>query len=132
MDHESAIKYLRFIVSDDSIKRMLKTSDKYDSVLYNFWKKSDPSPTTQYNELMAEYYNRIDYCLENFSTLTGLKGTETDRARIYILNGKPSNIERGSNSQGKISETWRYIKSQKIFVFVDEKGTGEFVLKSSQ
>ncbi len=47
MDHESAIKYLRFIVTDDSIKRMLKTSDKYDSVLYNFWKKSDPSPTTR-------------------------------------------------------------------------------------
>ncbi len=72
----------------------------------------------EYNELMAEYYNRIDYCLENFSTLTGLKGTETDRARIYILNGKPSNIERGSNSQGKISETWRYIKISRRYLFL--------------
>lgn len=130
-DPESAIKLLRFIIKYDSIKQILKNSDNYDSLLHRFWKKIDPSPTTEYNELMAEYYERIDYSVNNFSTITGLSGIETNRAKIYILYGKPTSVERGSNGDGKISETWTYSKLQKKFIFVDEKGTGEFIIKNS-
>lgn len=130
-DSESAIKLLRFMIKDDSIKQILKSSDNYDSLLHLFWKKRDPSPSTEYNELMTEYYERIDYSFKQFSTISNLSGLETDRAKIYILYGKPTAIERGSNSDGKISETWTYSKLQKRFIFVDEKGTGEFILKSA-
>jgi len=128
---ESAIKLLRFIIKNDSIKQILKSGDNYDTLLHRFWKNIDPSPATEYNELMAEYYERIDYSMKNFSTITGLSGLETNRAKIYILYGTPSLIERGTNGDGKISETWTYAKLHKIFIFVDEKGTGEFILKNT-
>lgn len=130
-DSESAIKLLRFIINDDSIKQIMKSSDNYDILLHRFWKKIDPSPITEYNQLMAEYYERIDYSIKNFSTIASLSGLETDRAKIYILYGKPTSVERGSNGNGKISETWTYSKLQKKFIFVDEKGTGEFILKNT-
>ena len=130
-DPESAIKLLRFIINDDSIKQILKGGDKYDSLLNKYWKKIDPSPTTEYNELMAEYYERIDFTIKNFSTITGQSGVETDRAKIYILYGKPTFIERSSNADDKISEIWIYSKPKKKFIFVDEKGIGEFILKNN-
>ena len=130
-DPESAIKLLKFIIKEDSVKKILKSGDDYDSLLHKFWKKIDPSPATEYNELMAEYYERIDYSVKNFSTITGLSGLETDRAKIYILYGLPASVERGSNNDGKVSETWTYSKLQKKFIFVDEKGTGEFIIKNS-
>jgi GWxTD domain-containing protein len=130
-DPESAIRLLRFIIQDDSVKQMLKSSDNYDSLLHLFWKKRDPSPSTEYNELMTEYYERIDFSFKQFSTISNLSGLETDRGKIYILYGKPTSIERGSNGDGKILETWTYSKLQKRFIFVDEKGTGEFILKST-
>lgn len=131
-DPQIAIKLLKFIVSEDSVKSLLKNYDDYEKALIEFWKKSDPSPSTEFNELMAEFYSRIDFANENFSTITGLRGVETDRAKIYVLYGKPTSIERGSDSEGNIFETWLYSKLQKIFYFVDKKGIGEFVLKSSQ
>ncbi len=130
---ESAIKILKFITTDDSVKKILRSgNDNYDSLLYNFWHKIDPSPNTEYNELMAEYYERIDYSSNTFSTITGLNGIETDRAKIYIRYGKPTLIERGTNTSGKISETWVYSKLQQKFTFIDEKGTGEFMLVGKQ
>lgn len=131
-DSESAIRLLKFIIKEDSVIRLLKSGNNYDSLLNAFWKKSDPTPSTEYNELMFEYYTRIDYCNMNFSTISGLKGVETDRAKIYILLGKPNSVERSSNRDGKIQETWIYINQQKKFIFSDERGIGEFNLKSAQ
>lgn len=131
LDSEMAIRYLRFIIDEDSVKQILKNSDSYENALYNFWKTRDPSPSTEFNELMEEYYYRIDYCLQNFSTISGTKGTETDRAKVYVINGKPDSIERGTNNNGKITESWKYIKLKKQFTFVDEKGMGEFILKAA-
>ncbi len=131
-DPQIAVKFLKFIVSDDSVKSILRNYDDYEKALSEFWKKSDPSPSSEFNELMAEFYARIDFANENFSTITGVKGVETDRAKVYVLYGKPTSTERGSDTEGNIFETWIYSKLQKKFIFVDKRGIGEFVLKSSQ
>ena len=131
-DPQIAVKFLKFIISDDSVKYILRNYDDYEKALSEFWKKSDPSPSTEFNELMAEFYARIDFANENFSTITGVKGVETDRAKVYVLYGKPTSTERGSDTEGNILETWIYSKLQKKFIFVDKRGIGEFVLKSSQ
>lgn len=130
-DSESALKLLRFMITEDSIKSLMRNSDDYDSLLNKFWKNIDPSPSSQFNELMAQYYERIDYSMNTFSTITGMDGMESDRARIYIRLGKPSSIERGSNDDGKVFEIWSYSKMNHKFIFVDEKGTGEFIIKNS-
>ena len=80
---------------------------------------------------MAEFYTRVDYTLKNFGSITGVKGVESDRGKIFVKFGKPNKIERSSNLQGKVVETWIYDKLQRKFVFVDKDGTGEFSLESS-
>ncbi len=52
----------------------------------------------------------------------------TDRGRVYIRFGKPDKIERTSNEEGNVVETWTYSKQDMKFVFVDKKGTGSFTL----
>lgn len=130
-DAENAIKLLRFIINEDSVKALLRASDDYTNTLYSYWSKWDPTPDTKYNELMSEYYERVDYAASNFSTITGLNGIETDRAKIYIRLGKPSSIERGSNEDGKVFESWIYRNPERKFIFIDTKGTGEFTMQNS-
>ena len=131
-DPEIAIKALKHIEQESIIDSLLNLDEeKLYKGLVDYWKKLDPSPGTEFNELMAEYYSRVDYAQINFASLTGVKGIDTDRGKIFIKFGKPDQVERASNEQGKIVETWIYIKPQRKFVFVDKQGVGEFSLESS-
>ncbi len=131
-DPEAAIKALKSIENEDVVDSLLdlKKDLKYKG-LVDYWKKLDPTPETEYNELMTEFYKRVDYTLKNFGTISGVKGVQSDRGKVFIKYGKPDKIERSSNLQGKVVETWIYDKLQRKFVFVDENGTGEFSLESS-
>lgn len=129
---ELAIKLLKYMESDTVIDSLLDfKNDEYSKVLFNYWKRFDPTPETAFNELMNEYYSRIDYSMKNFSSISGRKGIDTDRGKIFILYGKPSETERSSNQFGKVVETWVYKNPYRKFVFVDETGTGEYKLKNS-
>lgn len=79
---------------------------------------------------MNEFYERVDYAEENFSPLSKCNGSATDRGKIYIKFGKPNSISRSFNQFGKSIETWHYRKLSKVFEFVDQQGTGNFILKS--
>jgi GWxTD domain-containing protein len=126
---EYAIKMLKYMTNDDDIDNLLSAkSAQYMEELFEFWKKSDPTPKTQFNPLMQEYYQRVDYATKEFSSFTGKNGALTDRGMIFIQFGKPQKIERSSTEDGKVIETWTYLKSNKKFIFVDEEGKGEFSL----
>jgi GWxTD domain-containing protein len=126
---EFAIRILKYMTGEDEISKILSAKEKnYPKELYKFWKKYDPTPSTQYNEVMSEYYKRVDYTSKNFSSLSNKKGFDTDRGKIYIQFGNPKRIERSSNNEGKIVETW-YYDQQKRFIFIDKQGTGEFSLQ---
>jgi hypothetical protein len=47
---------------------------------------------------------------------------------VYIKFGKPEKIERTSNPQGLVVETWTYLNPDRTFSFIDKKGTGNFTL----
>ncbi len=126
---EFAISSLKDIESDTVISRLLD-ADKLDymSELQKYWEKYDPTPETKFNEIMNEYYNRVDYAIRNFASLSNRNGADTDRGRIFIKYGKPAKIERSSNENGKVVELWIYSKENLSFKFVDKNGTGEFPL----
>ncbi len=129
IDPEQAIKLLKFIEPDSVISRLLKEDrENYAKALYDYWKKTDPTPNSQYNPLMNEYYQRIDYAAKNFIPLSGKSGLDTDRGKVYITFGAPQKIERSSNDNGKVIERWIYTNPHRVFEFVDIKGTGNFTL----
>ena len=130
-DPELAIKALKFIESDSVISSLLDGDDEnYAANLAEYWKKIDPTPGTEFNPLMQEFYNRIDYAVKNFTTIGGSNGANTDRGKVYIKFGKPLEVNRTSDNYGNIIETWTYNNPQRKFVFVDKKGTGDFSLIS--
>ena len=69
----------------------LKTDEEREQFINHFWSLRDPDPDTVENEYREEYYERIAYANEHFSS--GKAGWLTDRGRIYVKFGKPDEIE---------------------------------------
>jgi len=128
-DPEIAIELLKFIENEQVIEDLLdKDEEEYPKVLKEYWAQFDPSSENVFNPVMQEYYSRIDYAAIEFVSIGRENGIATDRGRIYIRFGNPDKIERTSNEQGNVVETWVYSKQDMKFVFVDKKGTGSFTL----
>jgi GWxTD domain-containing protein len=67
----------------------LRKSDEKEQFMHRFWKRRDPSPSTEKNEYKEEHYRRLLYANEAFGE--GVPGWKSDRGRIYILHGPPDN-----------------------------------------
>lgn len=128
-DVEVAIRQMRYILSNDE-RKVLKARLKEDKeqLFYQLWKERDPTPDTEHNELMEEYFQRVGYVNEHFSGWQ--PGWETDRGMIYILFGPPDEIQRSNPTAGNsaIYQIWNYFKINKQFVFRDQNGFGDYRL----
>ncbi len=128
-DPKEAIRILKYAADKKLVDSLLSFgSSKYKEVLFKYWKKFDPTKSTEYNPLMNEFYTRVDYAIRNFSPLSKKNGADTDRGRIYIIYGMPKKIERTSNKYGRMVERWIYEKPDRIFEFVEKDGTGNYTL----
>lgn len=124
-----AIDMLRFISSKETIKRIDDGSDREREQKFRaFWAEKDPTPDTEFNELQAEYYNRIDYAYEEFTTERTL-GFNSDRGSVYIRYGPPQDINRTFPPNGPTTEIWTY--ENRRFVFEATSGFGDFKLVSN-
>jgi len=123
-----AIRQARYIASGEEMRRMQESPPyRREEAFREFWRQRDPTPNTEQNELMEEYYYRVEYSNENFST--NRDGWETDRGRIYILYGEPTDIERHPfEINSKPYEVWYYDHMNRRFVFVDYTGFGDYEL----
>ena len=123
-----AIEMMRFIVSSDELRRLQSgsTSEK-ERKFREFWEERDPSPDTEFNELMAEYYRRVDYAYNNFTSMMS-PGYDTDQGRSYILYGPPVNIERRLPTNAPTREIWTY--PNRTLIFEATTGFGDFRLIS--
>lgn len=123
-----AINMMKFIADDTQLNRLRSGSAaEKENKFREFWKQRDPTPDTEYNELMAEYYSRIDYSYKNFSSMQ-TPGFETDQGRAYILYGPPENVERRLPADAPTREVWEY--SNRTLIFEATTGFGDFRLIS--
>ena len=121
----------------------LKSNEEREEFIKIFWGQRDPDPDTEENEYREQYYERIAYANEHFSS--GKPGWMTDRGRIYIKFGRPDEIEshpaggsyqrtpdEGGGSTTTYSfEKWFYryipgVRSGVEIEFVDPSGSGEY------
>ncbi|MEO0052723.1 MAG: GWxTD domain-containing protein [candidate division WOR-3 bacterium] len=122
------VEQLIYIASQDEIRRLKRTvrADR-QSAWKEFWQDKDPNPSTSVNEREQEYFNRIEYCEQNFSR--GDLGYRSDRGKIYVLYGPPDQVEsRPFEIDRPAEEVWYYYQRNLTFIFVDRFGSGEFVL----
>lgn len=139
-----------YIITDEERKafKALKTDEERDQFIENFWLRRDPDPDTPENEYKEQYFERIQYANEKFSS--GIPGWRTDRGRIYVMFGKPDELEShpsggayerpswegGGSTSTYPFETWwyRYIEgigSDIEIEFVDPSGSGEYRIARS-
>ncbi|HKQ73623.1 MAG TPA: GWxTD domain-containing protein [Blastocatellia bacterium] len=141
---------VRWIITDEERKTFdsLKNDDERENFIEQFWLRRDPDPDTDVNEYREEYYQRIAYANEHFTS--GIPGWKTDRGRIYVMFGKADQIEShpsggsydrpaweggGSTSTYPFEIWWyRYIEgvgSDVEIEFVDPTGSGEYRIARS-
>jgi GWxTD domain-containing protein len=134
-----------YIISDEERAAFLQmqTNEEREEFIEAFWQRRDPTPDTVENEFKEEHYRRIAYANERFAS--GVQGWRTDRGRIYIIWGKPDELEAhptggtydrpmdegGGTTTTYAYEVWRYRYMEGIgnnieIEFVDPGGAGEY------
>ncbi len=138
-------KDVAYIITDEERKafKKLQTDDEREHFIEEFWRRRDPDPDTDENEFKEEYYERVAYANEHFSS--GIPGWKTDRGRIWIMYGKPHEREThpmggqydrpswegGGSTTTYPFEIWFYrylpgVGSGIEIEFVDPTGSGEY------
>src|SRR6266404_6238025 len=136
---------VRWIISDDERKAFMQLSndEERDQFIEAFWQRRNPNPDSEDNEFKEEHYARIAYANDHFAA--GIPGWKTDRGRIYIMYGKPDEIEShpsggtyerpieegGGSTSTFPFEIWRYryiegIGNEVLLEFVDPSMSGEY------
>ena len=91
------------------------------------WEKLDPSPDSERNELMNEYYYRVQTANRRFSGQR--EGWRSDRGMIYIIYGEPDAVEEHHMEiDTKPYIIWYYYSVNRRFIFVDYTGFGDYQL----
>src|SRR5579864_2528517 len=123
----------------------LSTNEEREQFIEAFWQRRNPNPDLAENSFKEEHYRRIAYANERFAS--GIPGWKTDRGRIYIMWGKPDEVEShpaggayerpmeegGGETSTYPFEDWRYrylpgIGENVEIEFVDPSGSGEYHL----
>ena len=138
-------KDVAYVITDEERKafKKLATDDERERFIEEFWRRRDPDPDTDENEFKEEYYERIAYANEHFSS--GIPGWKSDRGRIWIMYGKPHerethpmggqydrpSYEGGGTTNTYPFEIWFYryipgVGSGIEIEFVDPTGSGEY------
>ena len=136
---------VRWIISDEerAAFKQLSNDEERDQFIEGFWQRRDPTPDTVENEFKEEHYARIAYANEHFAA--GIPGWKSDRGRMYIMYGKPDEIdshpsggqyerpmEEGGGSTSTFPfEQWRYrylegVGQEVIIEFVDTCMCGDY------
>ena len=125
-------KYIATSAEVDKYERISTTEGKRE-FLYNFWKDRDYDPSTPENEFYKQYLAKIAMSNQKYGSLSRL-GWKTDRGRVYIMYGEPSEIERYPNQvDSKPYEIWHYneLEGGVVFVFADLTGFSDYTLLHS-
>lgn len=125
----------KYIATQEEINRYskLKTLQGKRKFMYDFWKSRDTDPSTPKNEYYEEYMKRVRISNQKYGSLN-LPGWKSDRGRVYLMYGEPSEIDRYPNeSNTKPYEIWHYnnIEGGVIFVFADLTGFSQYTLVNS-
>ncbi|MDZ7310071.1 MAG: GWxTD domain-containing protein [candidate division KSB1 bacterium] len=131
----TAYRQAAYIMSPEQkrIYEQLSNLDAQKHFLAEFWWQRDPSPATPQNEFYLEYQRRITYANEKLRSFARA-GWQTDRGRVYIVYGPPTDIEYfPSTESAKPYERWFYedLEGGVEFIFIDKTGFREFRLVHS-
>lgn len=103
--------------------RVLETYEQKKNYLLGFWEKRKRYPTQEVLALWRGHLMALDYVNQEFTSQLR-EGWRTDRGRVFLKYGIPSDVERYPNNTNMVPyEIWRYdrlgAQTNVIFVFYD-------------
>lgn len=127
-DIDEAVDQTRYVARGSHLKTMRAAKgDEKKKAFLAFWDSLDPTPGTERNELMDEYYSRVAYANLRFESYQS--GWETDRGMVYIIYGPPDDIQHNPGQANRQPfQIWKYFDKQWQFVFVDVNMFGDYRL----
>ncbi|MCH7963197.1 MAG: GWxTD domain-containing protein [Bacteroidetes bacterium] len=125
----------RYIASMPEIEKYenLTTENAKAKFLTNFWKVRDEDPSDNMNHYLKDYMRRIKESNIKYKALSR-EGWKTDRGRVYLVYGQPSEIDRYPNQiDTRPYEIWNYydIEGGVQFIFGDITGFSDYMLLHS-
>ncbi|MCZ6703326.1 MAG: GWxTD domain-containing protein, partial [Ignavibacteria bacterium] len=125
----------KYIASVPEIEKyeVLTSENAKRKFLTVFWKVRDKNQSDEENRYLKDYIRRIKESNTKFKALSK-PGWKTDRGRIYLIYGEPSDIDRYPNqTETRPYEIWRYneIEGGVDFVFGDVTGFSDYQLLHS-
>lgn len=131
-DLDLAIRQLKYIATPEEMSRFraARPMDR-ERLFKEFWNRRDPTAGSDENELLDEYYLRVEYANAKFGGTR--EGWESDRGRVFINYGEPTDIERHPFEAGsRPYEIWFYSHLGLRFMFVDYTGFGDYQLATPE
>jgi GWxTD domain-containing protein len=130
-------EHLELVATDQERRRIRNIVDLDERRRFHmeFWQKRDPNPNTPLNEFKEEFYRRLQYANDRY-TSRQQEGWKTDRGRVLIKYGLPTGIEPHLYDRELLPhEIWQYNnipgEGQAEFIFADRDGLGRFDLLHS-
>jgi GWxTD domain-containing protein len=116
---EYALQPLQIIMSKEEYDQLSGGGKKEKAQKFmKFWKAKDPTPQTAYNDLLFEFYSRVDSVDREFGGKNRIYGWRTDPGRIILLYGEPDVIEDQSLNPVKPYLSWSYILPDTTLTFI--------------
>lgn len=129
-DMFNKMKYIITSAQQNNYSR-LTTLEGKRKFLYEFWTQYEAN--NDYGLSKDIYMERVQIANKRYSAAKK-EGWKTDRGRVYILYGEPSEYERfPSDLETRPYEIWRYneMEGGVYFIFADIKGFSDYELLTS-
>lgn len=110
--------------------KMIESVDAKRKFMFRFWKMRDPDTTTAINEKLEEQRRLINYANTYFSFGKIREGWNTDRGRVLLKYGEPTQVESTASNQNlRAYDIWYYdqIEGGIKFYFVDYTGFNNYI-----
>lgn len=125
----------KFISISQEIDRYekIRSLDGKIQFMNEFWQARDQIAETSRNEFYHDYVQRVETANQRY-TAVSRKGWKTDRGRVYLMFGEPTEIDRyPSQTETRPYEIWQYtdIEGGVVFVFADIQGFSDYTLVHS-
>ena len=125
-------KYIATNAEIDQFKKIDSAVAKRE-FLYQFWKKREDNKDQDQHVTYMNYMKRVREANQKFGTMYK-PGWKTDRGRVLLIYGEPSEIDRYPNeTNSKPYEIWHYndIQGGVVFDFADLNGFSDYELVNS-
>jgi GWxTD domain-containing protein len=130
-----ALTRMKYILPADSLNAHLNASLLESQEYFKrFWKNISQRNTLDDGlKMMAEYFRRVQFANQNYSTYNEANGWLKDMGRIYIKFGPPDDINRQNVNDPNYRSVivWNYYRARKSFIFIDKLGFNNFTLAPS-